>query len=74
MHFTGTLDPVPSRSSFAVAFANGVLFGMPSGHTLVSDKQIVPQSGEQASVEFGVNTPLLFTPDDVDQFATHANV
>lgn len=43
-------------------------------HTLLSEKQILLQSGEQTSADIGVNTPLLFRSDDVDQFATKANV
>jgi len=43
-------------------------------HTLFSEKKIPLQSGEQTSADVGVNTPLLFRSDDVDQFATTANV
>ncbi len=43
-------------------------------HTLFLEKQILLQSGEQTSADVGVNTPLLFRPDDVDNFATNANV
>ena len=43
-------------------------------HTLFYEKKILFQSGEQTSADVGVNAPLLFRSDDVDQFATTANV
>ncbi|DBA77584.1 TPA: hypothetical protein ACH3X1_009388 [Trebouxia sp. C0004] len=43
-------------------------------HTLFFEQQILLQSGEQTSADVGVNTPLLFRPDDGDNFAINANV
>ncbi|DBA77585.1 TPA: hypothetical protein ACH3X1_009388 [Trebouxia sp. C0004] len=41
-------------------------------HTLFFEQQILLQSGEQTSADVGVNTPLLFRPDDEGRQSRHA--